>query len=261
MADQRSTITAIMILSLVLLASICLISTEETMKIEVLKAPPKDCARKAANGDVISMHYRGTLEKDGKEFDSSYSRNQPFEFKLGAGMVISGWEQGIPGMCVGEKRKLIIPSSLAYGDSGFGDIIPAKSTLVFEIEMQAIKGYTPTDQETGDEDYELDEHHDHEHDHPDSFEALDTDGNKEISMEEMTQYIKNFQDEHDDGQVTEDSVETIVSEIFQEDDKNKDGVISLEEYQHSAGGMESENEETMEDGDMHEAFDEERDEL
>lgn len=84
------------------------------------------------------MHYRGTLE-DGTEFDASYNRGQPLEFPIGAGRVIKGWDQGLLEMCVGEKRKLIIPPSLAYGDSGVGPI-PAKATLIFETELVEIVG-------------------------------------------------------------------------------------------------------------------------
>jgi len=73
---------------------------------------------------MIKMHYVGTLE-DGRKFDSSLDRNEPFQFQLGVGQVIKGWEEGVLGMCVGEKRKLIIPPALGYGDQGAGDIIHA----------------------------------------------------------------------------------------------------------------------------------------
>ena len=86
----------------------------------------------------MSMHYTGTLAKGGSKFDSSYDRGQPFDFTVGAGQVIKGWEQAVPGMCVGEKAKLFIPSELAYGDRGFGSVIPPKSNLVFDIELVAI---------------------------------------------------------------------------------------------------------------------------
>ena len=91
----------------------------------------------AKAGSNISVNYLGTL-LDGTKFDSSYDRNQPFEFKLGSGQVIAGWDQGFAGMKVGGKRKLVIPASLGYGASGVGSI-PANSTLVFEVELLSVK--------------------------------------------------------------------------------------------------------------------------
>jgi peptidylprolyl isomerase len=92
----------------------------------------------AKSGDTVSVHYTGTLE-NGEKFDSSKDRNQPFEFKLGQGRVIQGWDQGVPGMKVGGKRKLIIPASLGYGARGAGPKIPPNSTLLFEVELLGIK--------------------------------------------------------------------------------------------------------------------------
>ena len=91
----------------------------------------------AVAGKTVSVNYLGTLT-DGTKFDSSYDRNQPFEFALGGGQVISGWDQGVAGMKVGGKRKLVIPPDLAYGDRATGSI-PANSTLVFEIELLGVK--------------------------------------------------------------------------------------------------------------------------
>ncbi len=88
----------------------------------------------AVAGNKITVNYRGTL-LDGTEFDSSYKRNQPFEFTLGAGEVIAGWDQGFAGMKVGGKRKLTIPSDLGYGSRGAGASIPPNSTLIFEVEL------------------------------------------------------------------------------------------------------------------------------
>ncbi|KAJ8602542.1 hypothetical protein CTAYLR_008351, partial [Chrysophaeum taylorii] len=99
-----------------------------------VKKRADDCARKAKNGDRLSMHYTGTLFSDCSEFDSSRTRD-PFSFTLGNGEVIQGWDQGLRGMCVGEQRKLTIPSDLGYGDSGSGDKIPGGSTLVFDVEL------------------------------------------------------------------------------------------------------------------------------
>ncbi|OGM59716.1 peptidylprolyl isomerase [Candidatus Woesebacteria bacterium RIFCSPLOWO2_01_FULL_37_19] len=90
------------------------------------------------DGDTVSVNYKGTLT-DGKQFDSSYDRGQPFEFEVGAGDVIKGWDQGLVGMRVGGKRKLTIPSELGYGEQGAGVDIPPNSTLIFEIELLEIK--------------------------------------------------------------------------------------------------------------------------
>lgn len=105
----------------------------EELKIEVLQAGD---GVEAKNGDVVSVHYDGTF-MDGSKFDSSRDRGQVFSFQLGAGQVIKGWDQGVVGMKLGEKRKLTIPYQLAYGENGYGPI-PAKATLVFEVELVKI---------------------------------------------------------------------------------------------------------------------------
>jgi len=92
----------------------------------------------AINGKKISVNYVGTLA-DGKKFDSSYDRGTPFQFVLGAGQVIQGWELGVAGMKVGGKRKLIIPPALGYGDRNIGNgLIPPNSTLIFEVELLGV---------------------------------------------------------------------------------------------------------------------------
>jgi FKBP-type peptidyl-prolyl cis-trans isomerase len=92
----------------------------------------------AAAGQNVSVHYTGWLE-NGKKFDSSVDRGQPFSFPLGAGRVIKGWDEGVQGMKVGGKRKLTIPSDLGYGSRGAGGVIPPNATLIFDVELLGVR--------------------------------------------------------------------------------------------------------------------------
>lgn len=98
----------------------------------------------AVKGDLLKMHYAGKLAS-GKEFDNSRNYREPFIFTLGAGEVIAGWDEGVVGMKVGGKRKLIIPPHLAYGDQGVEGVIPPKATLTFEVELLSVVHRTPGD--------------------------------------------------------------------------------------------------------------------
>lgn len=93
----------------------------------------------AVAGKKVTVHYTGTLKSDGSKFDSSLDRGEPFSFSLGAGEVIQGWDQGVVGMKVGGKRKLVIPAALAYGEQSPSPAIPPNSDLVFEIELLGVE--------------------------------------------------------------------------------------------------------------------------
>merc|ERR1712202_97209 len=137
------------------------------LKVEYV-SKPDTCDRIARNGDMLSMHYTGTLE-DGKKFDSSYDRSEPFKFQIGVGQVIKGWEEGVLGMCVGEKRRLIVPPALGYGDQGAGDIIPGGATLFFDVELISTEeGPTPVN----------------------VFNQMDIDSDMALSRDEIASYLK-----------------------------------------------------------------------
>ncbi|PFX23367.1 FK506-binding protein 2-like [Stylophora pistillata] len=183
---------------------------EEGVTIEVVYKP-EGCTRKTKDGDLLAMDYTGRLEKDGSVFDSSHKRQQTFDFTMGKGQVIQGWEEGLKDMCVGEKRKLRVPAHLGYGDRGAGDVIPPGANLLFDVELKEIKNDGEVESEA----------------YPNVFNMIDADKNKELSIEEVKQYLK-----EQNGYPNEDENqhETIVSEIFEHEDKDKDGVISHEEF-------------------------------
>ncbi|KAM4879945.1 peptidyl-prolyl cis-trans isomerase FKBP2 isoform 1-T1 [Sylvia borin] len=111
----------------------------EARKVQIgVRRRPERCGQRSRRGDVLTLHYTGTLE-DGTPFDSSLSREQPFVFSLGTGQVIKGWDQGLLGMCEGEKRKLVIPPELGYGDRGAPPKIPGGAVLIFEVELLKIE--------------------------------------------------------------------------------------------------------------------------
>eukprot|EP00741_Cyanophora_paradoxa_P021297 tig00021348_g20557.t1 len=99
-----------------------------------VKFKPEKCDKKTKSGDTLKIHYTGTLT-NGEKFDSSVDRGDPFQFTLGRGQVIKGWDEGLTNMCIGEKRKLVIPSNKGYGERGSPPKIPGGATLIFETEL------------------------------------------------------------------------------------------------------------------------------
>ncbi|RDB16939.1 hypothetical protein Hypma_002560 [Hypsizygus marmoreus] len=100
---------------------------------------PAECPETAQSGDSIQVHYTGTLFDDGKKFDSSHDRNSPLPLTLGIGQVIRGWDEGLVGMCLNEKRTITIPPSMAYGSRGAGGVIPPNAALVFDVELVGLE--------------------------------------------------------------------------------------------------------------------------
>nr|NP_001246448.1 FK506-binding protein 14, isoform D [Drosophila melanogaster]AFH08201.1 FK506-binding protein 14, isoform D [Drosophila melanogaster] len=189
----------------------------QDLKVEVISTP-EVCEQKSKNGDSLTMHYTGTLQADGKKFDSSFDRDQPFTFQLGAGQVIKGWDQGLLNMCVGEKRKLTIPPQLGYGDQGAGNVIPPKATLLFDVELINIGNAPPT---------------------TNVFKEIDDNADKQLSREEVIVYVSEYLKKQMTAVEGQDSEELknmlaendkLVEEIFQHEDKDKNGFISHDEF-------------------------------
>merc|ERR1712012_1269617 len=174
------------------------------LKVEYI-SKPDSCDRVARNGDMLGMHYTGTLE-DGKKFDSSYDRSEPFKFQIGVGQVIKGWEEGVLGMCIGEKRRLIVPPELGYGDQGAGDIIPGGATLFFDVELVgAEEGPTPVN----------------------VFKQIDIASYLKQQVETMANAGG---EQGEEAKKMMEDQDKLVEEIFAHEDKDKDGLISHEEF-------------------------------
>jgi len=204
-----------------LVASVSFVLANEEIRPSGLKiehvSRPDACEKTAESGMQLSMHYTGTLLSDGTKFDSSVDRNEAFKFQLGVGQVIKGWDEGIVGMCVGEKRKLTVPPELAYGDQGAGDVIPGGATLVFDIELlDTEEGPAPVN----------------------VFAEIDENTDNNIDREELAGYLMKQVaqirtaggPESEQADQMEADQDKLVEEIFSHEDKDKDGVISHEEF-------------------------------
>ncbi|XP_033252895.1 FK506-binding protein 2-like [Drosophila miranda] len=222
-----------LVLSCLLLASSSLVRAED-LKVEVVSTP-EVCEQKSKSGDSLTMHYTGTLQAAWQEVrfeiyqlasrkrfrrwtatlqKKHFDRDQPFTFQLGAGQVIKGWDQGLLNMCVGEKRKLTIPPRLGYGDQGAGNVIPPKATLLFDVELINIGNAPPT---------------------TNVFKEIDEKFYKQLSREEVSEYLKKQMtavEGQDSSELKNMLAENdkLVEEIFQHEDKDKNGYISHDEF-------------------------------
>ncbi|QLL31184.1 hypothetical protein HG536_0B00450 [Torulaspora globosa] len=121
------------------LAGLTAAGSLKELQIGVTKRIPQDqCHIKAKAGHTVEVHYTGYLRDSLEKFDSSYGRGVPISFKLGSGQVIKGWDQGLLGMCIGEERKIQIPSDLAYGERGIPGVIPKNADMIFDVKLVSI---------------------------------------------------------------------------------------------------------------------------
>ncbi|RUS70857.1 hypothetical protein EGW08_021385 [Elysia chlorotica] len=221
MALHLHSIAALLVLALVALShGDDQEGAEQAISIEILSPPPENCERKSKRNDMLFVHYVGTLTESGRKFDSSLDRGDPFEFQLGAGQVIKGWEEGLTDMCVGEKRKLIIPASKGYGSKGAGESIPPNAGLTYEVELIDIKdGQAPRN----------------------VFKEIDSNEDKFLSQEELQKQttlnntivrgVKLLEEKlrRKASELMEQRNE-IITDIFKEEDQDKDGFISHDEF-------------------------------
>ncbi|KAG5322321.1 FKB14 isomerase, partial [Pseudoatta argentina] len=148
---------------------------------------------------------------------NNLDRDQPFTFQLGVGQVIKGWDQGLLDMCVGEKRRLMIPPELGYGEKGAGNVIPGGATLTFEVELMNISDSPPT---------------------ANVFKEIDADKDNQLSREEVSDYLRKQVIEAEQAGASENEDvkkmladhDKLVEEIFQHEDKDKNGFISHDEF-------------------------------
>lgn len=206
---------AVFLVAASLFALVAADQAQSGLKVEQIYVP-EVCENKSKIGDQLTMHYTGTLQ-DGTKFDSSLDREQPFTFQLGVGQVIKGWDQGLTDMCVGEKRKLTIPAELGYGEKGAGNVIPGGATLLFDVELINISDSPPT---------------------ANVFKEIDADSDNQLSREELSEYLRKQMIEAEQGGagVNEElkkmmaAHDKLVEEIFQHEDRDKNGFISHDEF-------------------------------
>mmetsp|Transcript_32185 Transcript_32185/g.42909 ORF Transcript_32185/g.42909 Transcript_32185/m.42909 type:complete len:210 (+) Transcript_32185:81-710(+) len=197
----------------VLAAALFGASAVSALKVDVYEGPT-ECGEdeKIASGHFLSMHYTGKIDESsetgekGSVFDSSRDRGQPFEFQIGAGRVIAGWDQGLLGLCKGAKANLVIPPEFGYGEHGAGGVIPGGATLHFDVEVLGISTEGDVPEE------------------PNVFAMIDTDGDGKLSPEEVESFF------------TAQGADSVPEGLWENEDKDEDGFISWEEFSGPKGG-------------------------
>ncbi|KAK7154496.1 hypothetical protein R3I94_007731 [Phoxinus phoxinus] len=181
---------------------------KHNVKIEVTFLP-ENCSQKSKRGDMLNAHYDGYLVKDGSQFYCSRSTKtgHPHWFVLGVGDVIKGLDLGLQDMCPGEKRKVTIPPPLAYGEKGKGPV-PPNATVIFDVELLFIT--------RGPRSIE-------------AFKEIDADDDKALTKEEIKEYLK-MEAQKLNSQKDESYFDDVVADVFQKNDHNADGTLSLTEY-------------------------------
>ncbi|XP_069505018.1 peptidyl-prolyl cis-trans isomerase FKBP14 [Ambystoma mexicanum] len=201
---------AVSLMLAALLTALCraALIPEPEVSVEV-KHRPFLCRRSTKFGDLLLVHYTGTLESTGEGFHSTYKDNngQPVWFTLGIKEVIVGWDKGLQGMCIGERRILTIPHSLAYGKKGKGKV-PPESTLIFDIELMDIRNGPRS----------------HE-----SFQEMDLNDDWKLSKEEVKVYLKKEFERHG-TEMNDTHHDGLVEDIFDKEDEDRDGFISSREF-------------------------------
>ncbi|CAG7831013.1 unnamed protein product [Allacma fusca] len=201
-----------------LILAYILVITSAAPKLQVETTyKPKKCLEKAEKGSHLTLHYTGTFA-DGKVFDCSRERDIPFTFQLGVGQVIKGWDQGLLNMCVGEKRKLVVPPHLAFGEPGAGDIVPPGTTVFYETELLRVEKSAPT---------------------LNVFREIDTNSDGQLNRDEVSEYLnkqlqgmesEDIQEDEEEMRKALEEHDKLVEEIFQHEDKDKNSIISFEEF-------------------------------
>ncbi|XP_028846744.1 peptidyl-prolyl cis-trans isomerase FKBP7 [Denticeps clupeoides] len=198
-----------LLLALLALQPSLMVAARDEVDTEVLFMP-ENCTQKSKKGDLLNAHYDGFLAKDGSKFYCSRSvkEGHPQWFVLGVGQVIKGLDLGLTNMCPGEKRKVTVPPSLAFGEKGKGPV-PPNATVVFEVELYAVSR-GPRSME--------------------AFQEIDQDMDKALTRDEVRRYLKLQDEKTGSGSQDETFYNKVVADVFRKNDVNGDGSLSVKEY-------------------------------